>query len=106
MTVRSALARINEILDQVLNEQEGDFDAAIAVRDRLVPPARLRDGNSASPTTSRAPATRAVETHGSRRDPHELPAGKVTLLSARGACLRTTTSSPTTASASGRCCTT
>jgi putative DNA methylase len=28
MTVRSALARINEILDQVLGEQEGDFDAA------------------------------------------------------------------------------
>lgn len=28
MTVRSALARINEILDQVLNEQEGDFDVA------------------------------------------------------------------------------
>jgi putative DNA methylase len=28
MTVRSALARINEILDQVLNEQEGDFDAS------------------------------------------------------------------------------
>ncbi len=27
MTVRSALSRINEILDQVLNEQEGDFDA-------------------------------------------------------------------------------
>lgn len=27
MTVRSALARINQILDQVLNEQEGDFDA-------------------------------------------------------------------------------
>jgi putative DNA methylase len=27
MTVRSALMRINEILDQVLNEQEGDFDA-------------------------------------------------------------------------------
>lgn len=27
MTVRSALARINETLDQVLNEQEGDFDA-------------------------------------------------------------------------------
>lgn len=27
MTVRSALARINEILDQVHNEQEGDFDA-------------------------------------------------------------------------------
>ncbi|MET4135388.1 DUF1156 domain-containing protein [Pseudarthrobacter sp. PvP090] len=26
MEVRSALARINEILDQVLNEQEGDFD--------------------------------------------------------------------------------
>lgn len=26
MTVRSALFRINEILDQVLNEQEGDFD--------------------------------------------------------------------------------
>lgn len=26
MTVRSALARVNEILDQVLNEQEGDFD--------------------------------------------------------------------------------
>lgn len=28
MKVRSALARINEILDQVLNEQEGDFDPA------------------------------------------------------------------------------
>lgn len=28
MTVRSALARINEILDQVLNEQEGEYDAA------------------------------------------------------------------------------
>jgi putative DNA methylase len=28
MTVRSAPARINEILDQVLNEQEGDFDPA------------------------------------------------------------------------------
>jgi putative DNA methylase len=28
MTVRSALARINEILDQVLNEQEGEFDNA------------------------------------------------------------------------------
>ena len=27
MTVRSALARINEILDQVLSEQEGDLDA-------------------------------------------------------------------------------
>lgn len=26
MTVRSALSRINEVLDQVLNEQEGDFD--------------------------------------------------------------------------------
>ena len=28
MTVRAALARINENLDQVLNEMEGDFDAA------------------------------------------------------------------------------
>lgn len=27
MSVRSALARINEILDRVLNEQEGDFDS-------------------------------------------------------------------------------
>ncbi|MGP9736097.1 DUF1156 domain-containing protein, partial [Brachybacterium sp. AOP42-C2-15] len=27
MTVRSALARVNEILDEVLSEQEGDFDA-------------------------------------------------------------------------------
>ncbi|RYH16882.1 MAG: DUF1156 domain-containing protein, partial [Alcaligenaceae bacterium] len=27
MSVRSALARINEVLDQVLSEQEGDFDA-------------------------------------------------------------------------------
>lgn len=27
MSVRSALARINQVLDQVLNEQEGDFDA-------------------------------------------------------------------------------
>lgn len=28
MDVRAALARINEILDQVLNEQEGDFDSS------------------------------------------------------------------------------
>lgn len=28
MKVRAALARINEVLDQVLSEQEGDFDAA------------------------------------------------------------------------------
>ena len=28
MSVRSALARINEILDKVLNEQEGDFDSS------------------------------------------------------------------------------
>jgi putative DNA methylase len=28
MSVRSALARINEVLDEVLSEQEGDFDAA------------------------------------------------------------------------------
>lgn len=28
MTVKSALEKINEILDEVLNEQEGDFDAA------------------------------------------------------------------------------
>ena len=28
MTVRAALGRINQILDQVLNEQEGDFDSA------------------------------------------------------------------------------
>lgn len=27
MTVRAALARINEVLDEVLNEQEGDFDS-------------------------------------------------------------------------------
>jgi putative DNA methylase len=27
MSIRSALARINEILDEVLNEQEGDFDS-------------------------------------------------------------------------------
>ena len=26
MTVRSALARINEVLDELLTEQEGDFD--------------------------------------------------------------------------------
>jgi len=28
MSVRSALARINEVLDEILSEQEGDFDAA------------------------------------------------------------------------------
>ena len=42
MTVRSALTRINEILDQVLNEQEDDFDADLSVRYRLVPRPRLR----------------------------------------------------------------
>ena len=58
MTVRSALARINEILDQVLNEQEGDFDAAPASRSPGIASTATRPASSASQTTSRAPATR------------------------------------------------
>ncbi len=58
MTVRSALARINEILDQVLNEQEGDFDAATrGSRSLGTASTAMAQASSASRTTSRVPAT-------------------------------------------------
>ena len=106
MTVRSALARINEILDQVLNEQEGDFDAttrfAIAwYRQHGYGDRQVRR----SPTTSRAPATprsRRMDRDGiltsARRQGHAALSPPI--------CRRTTTCWPTTASARGRYSTT
>ena len=43
MSVRSALARINEVLDEVLVEQEGDFDATPG-SPLWVPPVRFDTG--------------------------------------------------------------
>ncbi len=60
MTVRSALARINEILDQVLNEQEGDFDSTSRFAHRVVSAATATaSASSATRTTWLVPATRA-----------------------------------------------
>ena len=71
MTVRSALARINEILDQVLSEQEGDFDAttrfAIAwYRQHGYSTGKFGDADN----LARARNT-SVDAHGPRRDPHQ-----------------------------------
>ena len=71
MTVRSALARINEILDQVLNEQEGDFDAADPLRDRLVSPHGYATGTFGDRRRSRARPQHGGRDAGPRRDPHE-----------------------------------
>ena len=105
MTVRSALARINEILDQVLNEQEGDFDAttrfAIAwyrqhgygdrqVRGRGQPRARAQHRG------------RAMDRDGILTS----RAGKVHAAPPSAPRLVTTTCSPTSTSARGRRCTT
>ena len=59
MTVRSALARINEILDQVLNEQEGDFDASTRFGIAWYRSTGTARASSATPTTSPGPATQA-----------------------------------------------
>ncbi len=71
MTVRSALARINEILDQVLNEQEGDFDNATRFaiawyRQHGYATGRLRRGRQ-----HRAGAEHIGRDDGPRGDPHQ-----------------------------------
>ncbi len=105
MTVRSALARINEILDQVLNEQEGDFDAATRFAIAWYRQHGYATGKfGVADDLARARNT-AVETM-VRDGILTSAAGKVTLLSPADVASRATTSSPTTASAPGRCCTT
>ena len=105
MTVRSALARINEILDQVLNEQEGDFDAATRFAIAWYRQHGYATGTfGVADNLARARNT-AVETL-VRDGILTSAAGKVTLAVAGRRCRRTMTSSPTTASARGRCCTT
>lgn len=80
MTVRSALTRINEILDEVLNEQEGDFDAstrfAIAWY-RQHGYATGRFGEADNMARARNTAVETVEREGILRS----AAGRVTLLS-------------------------
>ena len=91
MTVRSALARINEILDQVLNEQEGDFDThtrfAIAwFRQHGYVEGRLRRRRQ------HRPRAQHVGRHdGPRRDPHQRAPARSSCSQPTN-CRRTTTS--------------
>ncbi|HEY5528963.1 MAG TPA: hypothetical protein VIL51_05865, partial [Thermoleophilia bacterium] len=62
MSVRAALARINEILDEVLSEQEGDFDAATRFaiawyRQQGYSPGLFGDANSLANARNTAVAT-------------------------------------------------
>jgi putative DNA methylase len=62
MTVRAALSRINEILDEVLSEQEGDFDAATRFaiawyRQHGYSPGLFGDANSLANARNTAVAT-------------------------------------------------
>ena len=71
MSVRSALARINEILDQVLNEQEGDFDSttrfAIAwYRQHGYGIGKFGDANNLANARNTT-----VDAHGPWRHPHQ-----------------------------------
>ena len=105
MTVRSALARINEILDQVLNEQEGDFDAATRFAIAWYRQHGYATGKfGVADDLARARNT-AVETM-VRDGILTSAAGKVTLLSPANDAGGLRRRSPTTASARGRCCTT
>jgi putative DNA methylase len=104
MTVRSALARINEILDRVLNEQEGDFDASTRFAIAWYRQHGYTTGKfGVADDLARARNT-AVETM-VRDGTLTSTAGKVAC-SRRPPCRRTTTCWPTTASAHGRCSTT
>ena len=52
LTMREALALINQVLDEALAEQEGDFDADSRLEPRDRPaPHRLEDGLSPDPRT-------------------------------------------------------
>ena len=71
MTVRSALARINEILDQVLNEQEGDFDAATRFAIAWYRQHGYDDGKFGDRRRPRARPQHGGRDAGPRRHPHE-----------------------------------
>lgn len=67
MSVRSALARINEILDQVLSEQEGDFDLTTRFSIawyRLHGYAVGKYGDAESLANARGVAVQALDRHG------------------------------------------
>ena len=67
MTVRTALAMINEALDEIFSEQEGDFDPAHAFRGRLVRGGRNgARATSGEPTCSRARRTLPSEAWSAR----------------------------------------
>ncbi|MET7377040.1 DUF1156 domain-containing protein [Micromonospora arida] len=79
MTVRSALARINEILDQVLSEQEGDFDSTT----RFAIAWYRQHGYNTGPFGDADNLARARNTSVERMDRDEIltsRAGKVTLI--------------------------
>jgi putative DNA methylase len=104
MTVRSALARINEILDQVLTSRRATSTPRLASRSPGIGSTATGPGSSEWPTTSPAPATRRSR-RWSATAPSRAPRAR-SPCSRRPPCRRTTTCSPTTASAPGRCSTT
>ena len=105
MTVRSALARINEILDQVLNEQEGDFDATTRFAIAWYRQHGYDAGASGSPTTSREPETPRSAAMAASWDPHGRRGQGHAAFPDR-LMLETMTRSRTRTSAPGRCSTT
>ena len=102
MTVRSALARINEILDEVLNEQEGDFDAATRFAIAWYRQHGYVDGQVRCRRRSGSRPQHRGRDAGPRRHPDERRGQGHAAVACRS-CRRTTTFSPMTASASGRC---
>jgi putative DNA methylase len=79
MTVRSALSRINEILDQVLSEQEGDFDSTT----RFAIAWYRQHGYTTGPFGDADNLARARNTSVERMDRDQIltsRAGKVTLI--------------------------
>ena len=75
------------------------------LRDRLVSPARVRDGQVRGRGRPRAGPQHGGRDDGPRRHPHERRRQGHAAVAGRP-CPRATTSSPTIASAPGRCCTT
>ena len=71
MTVRTALGLINQALDEILAEQEGDFDADTRFAVTLVRAARVRRGAVRSRPTTLATAQGHVSVDGmvARRHP-------------------------------------
>ena len=101
MGVRSALARINEVLDEVLSEQEGDFDATT----RFAISWYRQHGYDAGAFGAADNMARARNTSVAAMERAGIltgRAGKVALLSPP-AYLETMTRSPTWTSAPGKC---